>query len=223
MLEPWILKGERIGLRAPSRDEFVARWPLYNDPVMAMVAMLPTMTPFSAGSFSMPPFMREQREAIWEHIAARQSFGLDVWRLDEDRCIGEALIEGIQWPHGSAEFALMIFDPADRAHGFGTEACRLAIAYGFDGLGLHRMYIRFLDVNPGVTGAVERSAAEFGARSAGVEREAVWAFGRRCDVRVMDVLRHEFPPHPATAALRGEGLNEPPAATTTGAASVGSP
>jgi hypothetical protein len=41
-----------------------------------------------------------------------------------------------------------------------------------------------------------------GGRLVGIEREAEWAFGARRDRMVMECVREDFPPHPATAHLR---------------------
>jgi RimJ/RimL family protein N-acetyltransferase len=50
--------------------------------------------------------------------------------------------------------------------------------------------------------AVERSAAAAGGRLVGIEREAEWAYGERRDRMIVEVLRDDFPGHPATAHLR---------------------
>jgi RimJ/RimL family protein N-acetyltransferase len=129
---------------------------------------------------------------------------LDIWAIDDQRFIGEVMLDAIVWPHANCEISIVIFDRADRGRGFGTEATRLTVAYGFDGLGLHRMWIRFQVVNPAVVGAVTRWAESFGAKPFGRARESVFSFGAYRDTLMFDVLRHEFPPHPATASLRAD-------------------
>jgi diamine N-acetyltransferase len=200
----FIVRGERVGLSAPCEEEFVARWPLFNDAQMMMVAMRPVASPGTPGFVSMPPVNRRQRERMWESfVTIRAMLPFDIWDIQQDRVVGEILLDAIQWPHATCELMVWLFDPADRGRGLGSEATRLIVAYAFDGLGLHRVCIRFLAVNPAVVGAVTRWAESFGAREYGRERESVFAFGGYQDVIMFDLLRHEFPPHPATALLRG--------------------
>ena len=175
------------------------RWDRYDDPRIAMLAAFQTG---GAGAIFKPPTTREQREGVWEAIGAGLLIAFDLVTVAEGRFVGEAGLSRIRWPHGSADVAVALFDPADRAHGYGTEAVVLLCAYGFDALGLTRIVIRFLSVNQAVVRAVERSAAAAGGRLVGIEREAEWAFGQRRDRMIVEVLRTDFPGHPATAHLR---------------------
>jgi RimJ/RimL family protein N-acetyltransferase len=193
------VRGDLVGLTAPDQDDFVARWDRYDDPRIAMLAAFQTA---GAAAIYKPPMSREHREGIWQAVVDGLLVAFDVWTVDERRFLGEAGISRIQWPRGSGDIAVALFDPADRSHGYGTEAVLLLLAYGFDALGLTRMTIRYLSVNEAVARAVERSAAAVGGRLVGVEREAEWAYGARRDRMILECLRDTFPPHPATAHLR---------------------
>jgi RimJ/RimL family protein N-acetyltransferase len=196
----WIVKGELAGLTEPDRDEFVARWDLYDDPRIAMLASFQTS---GASIILRPPLTREHREGVWEQAQGGSFLAFDVRTVEDGRFVGEAGLARIGWPHGSAEIAVALFDPGDRAHGYGTEAVLLLCAYGFDALGLERLVIRYLTVNEAVVQAVERSAPLVGGRLVGIERDAEWAYGAHRDRMVVEVLRADFPPHPSTAHLRG--------------------
>ena len=198
--EGWLVEGERVALARPDREAFISRWDCYDDPRIAMVAAFQTA---GATPILKPPVTREHREALWEAVADGRLVALDVHTVDDGRFVGEAGLARIAWPKGWADVAAALFDPADRGHGYGTEAVVLLCAYGFDALGLNRMSIRYLSVNEAVTRAVERSAASVGARVVGIEREAEWAYGARRDRLLVEVLREDFPGHPATAHLRG--------------------
>jgi RimJ/RimL family protein N-acetyltransferase len=195
----WLVRGERVGLAAPDRDAFVARWDRYDDARIGMVAAFQTA---GAGAIFKPPMTREHREWIWEAAGEGLLVAFDIHALDDGRFVGEAGLSRIDWPRASGEVAAAIFDPGERARGFGTEAIVLLYAYAFDALGMHRLTIRYLHLNDAVSHAVERTAAAVGARVVGVEREAEWAYGRRCDRLVVECVRADFPPHPATAHLR---------------------
>ena len=189
-------------LTAPRRDEFVARWQLFNDPVLAMMLGSPALS-HGIHVRTMPPVTLEHREALYEEHVARRILCFEVRIADGDRrCVGEAYLADLTWPRASGELCVAILSADDRRQGFGTEAAGLVCAYAFDGLGLNRMSLRFPAENVAATAATERAAPGLGARKVGVERQAEWVFGRHADVAVWEVLRADFPAHPATAELR---------------------
>jgi len=190
-----------VGLAAPDREEFVDRWDRYNDPRIGMLAAFQTA---GAAAIYKPPLTREHRESVWQAVLEQRLIAFDIRAVDDGRFVGEAGLARAAWPRGSADIAVALFDPEDRGRGFGTEAVVLLLAYGFDGLRLNRMVLRYLSVNDAVVQAVERSAAAAGARLVGIEREAEWAYGARRDRMIVEVLSEEFPPHSATAHLRAQ-------------------
>ena len=197
-----IVAGERVVLTAPEREEFVERWPLFNDPLLAMLLGSPAVAP-GGHVRTMPPVTREQRDALYEEHVARRLLCFDVREGDADgRCVAEARLADLAWPRASGELCVAILAGEDRGKGFGSEAAILLCAYAFDGLGLNRVCWRFPVENEAAAGAVERYGAGIGARQVGVERESEWVFGRHADVAVWEVLRRDFPPHAATADLR---------------------
>jgi RimJ/RimL family protein N-acetyltransferase len=197
----WIVQGQRVGLTAMEREEFVARWDRYNDPELTMLMGYAT-SPISTAAPTHPPVTREQREALWEQIVSRHIRGFDIRAVEDQRFIGECSLSRITWPSGSGEIAVAIFDADDRGRGHGTEAVMLLTAYGFDAFGLNRVALRYLAVNDAVVAACERSAEAVGGRVVGIEREAGWAFGAHQDCVTLEILAADFPPHPATAHLR---------------------
>ena len=197
----WLVRGEMVGLAAPDREEFVDRWDRYNDPRIGMLAAFQTA---GAAAIYKPPLTREHRESVWQAVLEQRLIAFDIRAVDDGRFVGEAGLARAAWPRGSADIAVALFDPEDRGRGFGTEAVVLLLAYGFDGMRLNRMVLRYLSVNDAVVHAVERSAAAAGARLVGIEREAEWAYGARRDRMIVEVLSEEFPPHSATAHLRAQ-------------------
>jgi RimJ/RimL family protein N-acetyltransferase len=197
----WLVKGEHVGLAAPEAGDFVARWDRYDDARIAMIAAFQTT---GATTILKPPLTREHREAVWQAVLDGVLVPVDIRTVDDGRFVGEAGVSRIQWPRGSGDVAAAIFDPEDRGRGYGTESVLLFVAYCFDALGFNRLTIRYLNVNEAVTRGVERSAEAAGARVVGIEREAEWAYGARRDRMIVEVLRRDFPPHPATAHLRAD-------------------
>lgn len=197
----WIVLGERVGLTALTREEFVARWDAYNDPSLGMLLTHPTSRGGS-GALVKAPVTRQDREEVWEFVTSGSARGFEIRAADDQRFIGECSLSGMAWPAGSAEVAVAVIDPADRGHGLGSEAVRLLVAYAFDGLGLHRVTMRYLAANEAAVRAIANEADVARARVVGVEREAAWAYGGHQDCVLLEILASEFPPHPATAHLR---------------------
>jgi RimJ/RimL family protein N-acetyltransferase len=197
-----IVAGERVVLAAPSRDEFVERWRLFNDPLLAMLLGSPTLGR-GIEARTMPPVTREHREALYEGHVRRRLLCFDVRLAGGDgRCVGEAYLSEVSWPRASGELSVAILEPGDRGQGLGFEAAVLLVAYAFDGLALNRVSTRFPVESAAAAATAARAASEAGARQVGVERQAEWAFGSYVDVAVWEVLRRDFPPHPATEQLR---------------------
>jgi RimJ/RimL family protein N-acetyltransferase len=195
----WIVEGERVGLTAPEHDEFVARWDVYNDPDLATLLTLPTTGPAATAR---PPVTRDSREVLWGMVVSGDLKAFDIRSVEDRRLLGECSLSKIVWPRASADVAVIIFDPEDRGRGYGTETTVLLAAYAFDGLGLHRVTLRYLAVNEAVVAAVERTADAMGGRIVGVEHESEWAYGGWQDTVLLEICAGDFPPHPATARLR---------------------
>jgi RimJ/RimL family protein N-acetyltransferase len=197
-----IVAGENVVLTAPRRDEFVARWSLFNDPVLTMMLGSPVLA-HGIHVRTMPPVTVEHREALYAEHVARRVLCFEVRLAGRDqRCLGEAYLADLTWPRASSELCVAILSADDRRKGYGTEAAALVCAYAFDGLGLNRISLRFPAENVAAADATERAGPGLGARKVGMEREAEWVFGRHADVAVWEILRADFPPHPATAELR---------------------
>jgi RimJ/RimL family protein N-acetyltransferase len=197
----WIVRDERIGLTAPRKDEFLDRWELHNDPVLGMLIGMPALPGVPLGG-TLPPYSREQHEALWETVAARNVIAFDIREFPGGRVLGEAFLTRLWAPHGSCELTLAVIDPADRRKHFAIDALKLVCGYAFDVLGANRVAMRTLAVNQPLVRGFERHADAIGARKVGVEREALWAFGEYQDVVLIEVLKRDFPPQPETAHLR---------------------
>ena len=84
----------------------------------------------------------------------------------------------------------MIGEPGFRGKGVDREATQLILTYGFEHLGLNRIYLRTLG------GSLKniRLNERLGFRFEGVQQEAVLFNGRPADVILMSMLRDEFAP-----------------------------
>src|SRR5690348_2867063 len=66
-----------------------------------------------------------------------------AWIIEhEGRPIGEVRLHSFEKKDKAARIAIGIFDPGCLGQGLGTGAMRLALAFGFETLGLHRIDLR---------------------------------------------------------------------------------
>ena len=87
-----------------------------------------------------------------------------------------------------ARLALGIYDRRFWSHGYGTEAMRLILRYGFDDAGLHRIDLRVLEYNRRAIRAYEKC----GFVREGVERESAWIDGGWYSDVMMGILEGEY-------------------------------
>ncbi len=125
-----------------------------------------------------------------EHLAAgrRPEPGEYRWAVEHDgRCIGSAGLRVDAGQH-RATYTVGLFVAALRGQGLGREITRLVVAWGFGGLGLHRIELEVLAFN---TRAI-RCYLACGFRQEGVRREAELYPDGRKDLISMGLLRSEY-------------------------------
>ena len=176
-----MITGEHVAL-GPMRRELLPlyqRW--YND-----LSMYRTEWPQSAR-----PHTLEEMEVWydqWATASPSQRINFTVYLLGDWRAIGTTSLHGIDLWVQTAQFGITIGDPADRGHGYGTEAARLTLDYAFTVLGMHNVSLSALAYNRRGLRCFEHAGfKEFGRR-----REAALLNGRRYDGVYMDCLAREF-------------------------------
>jgi RimJ/RimL family protein N-acetyltransferase len=174
-----ILHGERIYLRAGERSDIplFVRW--FND-------HRTTRTLIFLG-----PMGVVSEEAWFTRMTEQQ--GTDRWffvicRLADDRPVGSTDLHEVDVRNGSASLGIAIGDPADTGHGYGSDALRTLIRFGFDQLRLERIELDVYDFND----AARRLYERVGFRHEGTRRHALYSDGAFHDVHRMAILRDEW-------------------------------
>ena len=139
-------------------------------------------------------FTREQVERyLQKQIAAdddsRASFIIAA--LDDARPIGEVVINQIDRDNNCANIRIAIFSPDDYGGGYGTEAMRMMVDYGFRELKLHRISLGVFAFNPRAIRVYEK----VGFKREGVLRDILFYDGEYHDEIVMSILEHEWAAH----------------------------
>ena len=113
-------------------------------------------------------------------------FGIVV--REGDRLIGTAGLHRIEWVSRKAEFGICIGDVESQNNGFGTEATRLVLDYGFGVLNLNRIGLDvYADSPRGI-----RTYEKAGFVPEGRAREASFRQGRYVDILKFGILQREW-------------------------------
>jgi len=122
----------------------------------------------------------------WEKDPNTVAFAVRL--LDGDEMIVLVVLDGILFQHGVAWLGMGMGDRNLWGQGYGSEAMALTLRYAFDELNLHRVQTSVFEYN-------ERSIAMCegqGFRREGVYREFMKRDGRRYDMYMLGLLRHEW-------------------------------
>lgn len=136
-------------------------------------------------------FTRAQIDAYIERqIAAdddsRASFIIAL--PEDDRAVGEVVINEIDADNHSASIRIALFFTEDFGQGYGTDAMRLMVGYGFEQLQLHRISLGVYAFNPRAIRVYEK----IGFQREGILRDALYWDGEYVDEIVMSILAHEW-------------------------------
>ena len=177
MQAPFLI-GDNVYLRAIEQEDAPHFVEWLNDPEVRC---------YLARSF--PP-LNLGREREWiEQLYKDQSrvvFGIVL--KTSDKLIGSTGLEGIDWRSRRAGFGIAIGDKTQWSKGFGTEATKLIVRYGFDTLNLNRIFLHVFDHNPRAMRAYEKA----GFVREGVLRQDRYIEGAYRDSIVMGILREEW-------------------------------
>jgi len=102
--------------------------------------------------------------------------------------IGEAVLNGIDWPNKAASFRIVIWEATGRDKGYGSEAAALLLRHGFEALGLNRIELEVYAFNP----RARRVYEKLGFRLEGTRREALIWDGEPVDAHTMSLLKRDY-------------------------------
>lgn len=133
----------------------------------------------------------EEGERAWlAGVLAREgAFWAIVPQGAADAPVGLLSLDPVEPVAAHAELGIAIRGREHRGKGFGEEAARLALAYAFGEMGLHRVHLRVYDGNPA------RSLYErLGFRHEGTLRRDAFKGGAAVDTHLYGLLREEWSP-----------------------------
>ncbi len=175
-----MITGQRVRLRAIEREDLPKFTSWLNDR---------EVTEYLLWSH---PLSQAEEEGWYNNMLGRpiaeHPKGIEVETPDGWILVGNTSFNEVDWQHRAAEVGIFIGDKRFWGKGYGTEALRLMLRYGFNDLNLHRIYLYvFAENQRGI-----HSYNKVGFITEGTLRDAVYKNGRYQDVLVMSVLQPEW-------------------------------
>lgn len=170
-----ILRGPRIVLRPLASGDLrrCVKW--FSDP--QVIQFLGRNTPVTLAEED-----RWYRE--YSRRSDEQIFAIEV----DGTHVGNLGLHKVDRVHRKADVGIVIGETGYWSKGFGTEALRTALRYGFDQLGLNKISLEVLEYNVRAI----RSYEKCGFVREGIHREDVYKDGRFFNVIRMSILAREF-------------------------------
>jgi RimJ/RimL family protein N-acetyltransferase len=138
------------------------------------------------------------REALaFVHAPKPDAVGWTIECRADGKPIGATGLHRINHRNRNCEWGIWVGPPDRWNQGFGTEACRLAVAYAFDHLAMEKVSLDVYEGNERARHAYEKA----GFAREGLLRRHMWLNGRLADVEIMSVFRD----HPLYSSAQGSG------------------
>ena len=107
---------------------------------------------------------------------------------DSDKLIGNCGFTNVDMVDRTAEIGIFIGDKEEQNKGYGREAMKILLNYGFNTLGLNNVMLKVYSFNEKAI----RTYKKLGFKTFGVRRNSHYANGLMHDTIYMDMLRDEF-------------------------------
>lgn len=118
----------------------------------------------------------------------RTSRVFGVVDIESEKLIGVTGLHDIDHISRHAMFSIYIGEQEYRANGFGTEAVKLTVDFGFNMLNLHNIALFVIQFNKSAIRVYEKC----GFKHAGVKRQSKILGNEKFDMLMMDILAEEF-------------------------------
>ena len=182
-----MIYAERVRLRRIERSDLPQFVAWLNDPeVREGLALwqpigLPQEEQWFEATLRQEPAL--QPFAIEARLGGRRAGRGGSWRL-----LGVLAFHAIDWKNRSGELGIFIGEKRLWGKGYGTEAFRALVRFGFRELNLNRVYLRVYEENARAI----RSYEKIGFKIEGRLRQDRFHDGRYSDTLVMGLLREEL-------------------------------
>lgn len=174
-----MLTGSRVRLTATTEADLptLAAWHEDTDLMRSFAAVA-----------AVPRSARELGRWLEAHQASTTGRLFAIRPVRDAAFVGLPELDGILWTQRNAGLSLVLGERAVWGRGFASEAMRLAVAFAFDELNLHRLGLTVFASNERAIRLYER----LGFVREGVRREFLLRDGRAEDLLLYGLLRREW-------------------------------
>lgn len=130
----------------------------------------------------------ENETEYLQGVTKNGDYNFSIVTKDKEQLIGTCSIMNINHINQTAEVGIFIGDESARGKGYGQEALKIILNYGFNTLNLHNIYLGVYSFNEQAIACYKK----IGFKEAGRIREAKFHNGKRYDDIKMDILKDEF-------------------------------
>lgn len=172
------VRGLKVGLGPYRREHVDILWSYLQHPEVGI---------FAGGTFRVTSL--EQAIARYEQdVTAQDKVTFALYQLENLTLIGTVILRQIDLLNGTASLGISIEQREVWGKGYGTEAVKLAVDFGFRFKNLHNISLYTTSFNTRAIRAYEKA----GFKLFGKRREAVLLAGKRYDELHMECLVSEF-------------------------------
>jgi RimJ/RimL family protein N-acetyltransferase len=174
-----VFRGEKVQLAAIQREYLPKYVEWLNDLEVAQFLMPGILAPFNLDDENEWYENRRKREG---------NYLFAILTLTENKLIGNCGLHNVDLKNRSATFGIVIGEKDYWGKGYGTDATRTLLRFGFAELGLNRVELEVYDYNPRAIRTYEKA----GFRRDGVHRQGLYRNGKFHDEYIMCILREEW-------------------------------
>jgi RimJ/RimL family protein N-acetyltransferase len=176
-----LLHGEMVYLNAITRDDIPLFGKWFSDiELLSYLWMIPLV-----------PQTEEDEMEWFEQMRKSKDFTFAIRLIANDRLIGSISLTEPEWRNRSSTFGIAIGDRDYWGKGYGTDATKVILRYGFLELNLNRIELLVYNYNQrGI-----KSYEKVGFTHEGTRRQALFRDGDYHDVHLMAMLREEWVQH----------------------------
>lgn len=172
-----MLKGNKVYLKLIETEDIPKRVEWINDPIIqdTLNYDVPTSVGKTTAWFQKIQLDQTRRE-------------FSIFTIDDDEYIGFCGLFNIQIPVMKAELHCVIGNRSYQKGGYGTEAYKLLQDYGFEELGLNRIYGYQLEHNA----AAHRVIEKLGWKREGLLRNDLFSHGKLKSRYIVSIIREDW-------------------------------
>tara|TARA_B100000029_G_C17162434_1_gene810144 strand:+ start:12 stop:548 length:537 start_codon:yes stop_codon:yes gene_type:complete len=133
---------------------------------------------------------QEEQEKWYNNnvINTDTQFNFEIRLKEGNKLIGQCGLNNISWINRSAEFSIIIGYSEFRGYGYGSDAIRILIKYGFEELNLIRIHCEVFENNPGAC----KLYKYLGFKEEGCMRQSYFNSGKYWDTYILSMLKSEY-------------------------------